>query len=352
MNSPDKLDARNLREILKGVSRSFYLSLRVLPADIRETAGLGYLLARAADTLADTDLVPETERLKNLDTFRRVLRGEEAPTSLHNLGMQSGPHSQLHETTLLHRLPEIVGLFFALPPAHRAVTERVLRTLTDGMVFDLQHFSGTQNATRSLATPADTELYAYQVAGCVGEFWTDLLLLGPLVDRPRPWREAMIRRGVTFGKGLQMINILRDLPKDLARGRCYLSQEKLRQFHLTLSDLAAITSGQDVLRKTLEQFEALYRDQITLARAWLAEGLAYTLALPRLSVRLRLAVLWPLFIGLSTLRLLDRRLSSQRFSQGLRISRAQVYRILTKTGLAAWHNGCLRRLYLAQGGLP
>ena len=57
-------------EILRSVSRSFYLTLAVLPANVREQVGLAYLLARAADTLADTDLIPRDVRLKHLGLFR------------------------------------------------------------------------------------------------------------------------------------------------------------------------------------------------------------------------------------------------------------------------------------------
>ena len=44
---------RLLKDVLKGVSRSFYLTLRVLPKNLRAPIGLAYLLARTADTLTD-----------------------------------------------------------------------------------------------------------------------------------------------------------------------------------------------------------------------------------------------------------------------------------------------------------
>ena len=65
MTLPDPLD-----HLLRQVSRSFYLSLRVLPSAVREPIGLAYLLARAADTVADTRLVPRAERLSHLETLR------------------------------------------------------------------------------------------------------------------------------------------------------------------------------------------------------------------------------------------------------------------------------------------
>ena len=67
MNAP-------LRELLKETSRSFYLTLRVLPARVRPQIGLAYLLARTTDTIADTDIVPVENRLKALQHLRdRIL---------------------------------------------------------------------------------------------------------------------------------------------------------------------------------------------------------------------------------------------------------------------------------------
>ena len=58
--------------LLKSVSRSFYLSLAVLPAAVRPAIGLAYLLARAADTVADTRLIDRRQR----DTQLLALRAE------------------------------------------------------------------------------------------------------------------------------------------------------------------------------------------------------------------------------------------------------------------------------------
>src|ERR1700710_382709 len=55
-----------LGPLLKGVSRSFYLTLRVLPVGMRDPIGLAYLLARAADTIADTSLITPGQRLELL----------------------------------------------------------------------------------------------------------------------------------------------------------------------------------------------------------------------------------------------------------------------------------------------
>jgi farnesyl-diphosphate farnesyltransferase len=64
----------HLRAILKRVSRSFYLTLVVVPSSLRGPVGLAYLLARAADTIVDTRIIPRADRLHYLDLFREELQ--------------------------------------------------------------------------------------------------------------------------------------------------------------------------------------------------------------------------------------------------------------------------------------
>ena len=65
-----------LKSVLKGVSRSFYLTMRVLPKNLREPIGLAYLLARAADTIADRKHSGlRGSRLEGLLTLRAQVAG-------------------------------------------------------------------------------------------------------------------------------------------------------------------------------------------------------------------------------------------------------------------------------------
>ena len=66
--------AETLNDLLQQTSRSFYLTLRVLPAAVRPQIGLAYLLARTTDTIADTELVPIEQRLDALKRLRNASR--------------------------------------------------------------------------------------------------------------------------------------------------------------------------------------------------------------------------------------------------------------------------------------
>jgi len=78
-----------LNDLLKATSRSFYLTLRVLPAAVRPQIGLAYLLARTTDTIADTELVPLAQRVEALQRLReRILGQSSAPLNFGELAKQ------------------------------------------------------------------------------------------------------------------------------------------------------------------------------------------------------------------------------------------------------------------------
>ena len=73
-----------------------------------------------------------------------------------------------------------------------------------------------------LADEHELDDYTWRVAGCVGAFWTKLgvLTLGAGFSSSPP--DDLLDEAVAYGKGLQLVNILRDLPADLKAGRCYV----------------------------------------------------------------------------------------------------------------------------------
>ena len=212
-------DAGN--DVLKGVSRSFYLTLRLLPQPMRRAASLGYLLARTSDTLADTAAAPTDVRMECLGNFVRALVG--------GSGTQRWPAAIIHsiadprERRLLECSDELFKLLRNLPPGEAALVREVVAIIVSGQILDLQRFAGaTCGHPIALQDEAALEDYAWRVAGCVGAFWTRLgfLTLGRRFSTtPEP---VLLEQGIAYGKGLQLVNILRDLGADLAAGRCYL----------------------------------------------------------------------------------------------------------------------------------
>ena len=311
-----------LSGLLKQVSRSFYLTLCVLPRRIRPQIGLAYLLARTTDTIADTDLVPLEQRLQHLRALcDRMLGRGAAPL---DFGVLASQQASPAERILLERCEASLALLLTLSAADQQLMREVLQIITSGQELDLRRFASA-SATRIVALPSDAELvdYTYRVAGCVGEFWTKLCRSHLFPDDPLN-DTSLLTNSVRFGKGLQLVNILRDLPRDLRQGRCYLPAERLAASRLRPEDLLEPTNE--------PRLRPLYDAYLDLATGHLQAGGAYTNALPRRCVRVRLACAWPILIGRETLKLL-RASNVLDPQQRIKVSRQQVRQLRLRSVL-------------------
>jgi farnesyl-diphosphate farnesyltransferase len=307
-----------LNDLLREVSRSFYLTMRILPARIRPQIGLAYLLARATDTIADTAVIPLESRLAALQQFRDKILGTSSAEL--QFGTLAQNQSSPAERTLLERAEDCVELLREFSEQDQALIRQVLRVITSGQELDLTRFAGA-SAQRIIALQSDGEMddYTFRVAGCVGEFWTKLCHARLF---PKRNVEELLPNSISFGKGLQLVNILRDLPRDLRDGRCYIPEPRLAELGLTPIDLLSPA--------TEPRFRRLYDEYLNLAESHLQAGWKYTNALPATQMRLRLACAWPILIGIRTLNKLRAEpvLDPQK---RVKISRREVRQIMMRS---------------------
>ena len=102
-----------------------------------------------------------------------------------------------HEHVLLGSIEPMLALLRTQPDADRASIRKVVATLTAGMVFDLRTFLDEQSGrVVSLPTRGELDRYTYLVAGCVGEFWTDMT--GMHAGRARLEPAGHVREGHPF----------------------------------------------------------------------------------------------------------------------------------------------------------
>ena len=132
-----------LARLLKDVSRSFYLTLRVLPRKVRPQIGLAYLLARTTDTIADTAIVPVAQRLGALAEFRAKVSGKsEKPLVFKDLACHQGKPA---ERILLERQEEMLRLLGKLADRDRVLVRQVLRTISSGQELDILRFQAASD---------------------------------------------------------------------------------------------------------------------------------------------------------------------------------------------------------------
>ena len=321
-------DRRHLQaDLLRQVSRSFYLSMKALPRPMREPVSLGYLLARASDTIADTAAVPPALRRQCLEDFRKSIAALALDLgSLYSRLLRdfSEYQSQDSERELLQRLPEAFDWLGSADAENRQAIQDVLEEITAGQLWDLERFAaGAEAGVRFAHTATELETYTWRVAGCVGEFWTRIGY-GTLGRRfaDSVHRDDLTALGKELGQGLQLINILRDLGEDLRNGRCYLPQDELL--------VAGWTEG-------AWDTEANQAALMQVARAWLhrcrdllGSGRRYVAMLKQ--GRVRYATALPLILAEKTADLLGKE-GAGGGRRKVKISRGAVYRAMIE---AAW----------------
>lgn len=327
-----------LNELLQGVSRSFFLTLRVLPRQLQQPIGTAYLLARAADTISDTAVVSADKRGVALCHFRdQLLADEPSLVTFEQLQAEFiGRLDHAAEKALLAKLPQLFELLAQQCAADQRLIRKVVLTLIAGMASDFEAFPLlTESAATAVALRdcEQLERYTYLVAGCVGEFWTAISSVH--LDALREWDQALqMQRGIRFGQALQMTNILRDVPRDLRIGRCYLPQSWLDEAALT-PELLMDARNSVLARPVLIKGIGTALDHYAAAEEYLT-------ALPRRCIRLRLAALWPILIGLETLVRLSHQSQWLESRVICKVDRGWLYRMLLLSCSAVFSNTLLR----------
>jgi farnesyl-diphosphate farnesyltransferase len=300
---------RLLGPVLASVSRSFYLSIRLLPKSVRPTVSLAYLLARTSDTVADAPATGSESDIDILSRYREDISAGVLRPQTNNL-LKATRTDHPGEQSLLHYAPLTFELLQKLPPDERERVVDVLSKIISGQILDRTRFPDPQRLS-FLKNPNELEEYTYLVAGCVGEFWTDIVHLR---HAKSPATTERRRQARMFGQALQLINILRDAAADLAIGRCYFPETELQHSN--------IQADANFIKHPA--FLTIHRAWSLKAREWLKCATPYVNATP--SYRLRLAAWMPAALGHSTLDLLDAQ-STVPMTK-VKVSRATVYQQL------------------------
>jgi farnesyl-diphosphate farnesyltransferase len=278
--------------LLRSVSRSFYLSIRFLPAQLREPIALAYLFARATDSVADTTGISGLVRIETLKMLSDGIQGKASREVVVDLIASFVPlQANESERRLLESLPDCLAWLEQIEQADRTDIRVVLEKITRGQMLDLQRFDNPQEI-RALSTAADLDEYTYLVAGCVGEFWTRLCFRH-VRNFASLSEDEMLALGKRYGMALQLINVLRDAGSDLRAGRCYFPEYELSAVHMTASQILSEP----------ERFQSIYRTWLDKAKTGLRCGMQYSLAIE--NRRVRTATVLPALIGARTLALLN-----------------------------------------------
>ena len=325
-------------EMLEGVSRTFALTIPQLPAELCRVVSNAYLLCRIVDTIEDEPVLSGAQKnsfcQQFLRTFNSARNAEPFSRQLcASLSSQTPPAE--HE--LIHNVPRVIRITRGFSEPQREALQRCVRTMAKGMgQFQLR---GEKYGLQSLE---DLDEYCYYVAGVVGQMLTHLFCLhSPEVAKQH---DALMALAVSFGQGLQMTNILKDVWEDYQHGACWLPRKMFAEEGFDLSDLTKAESRRG--------FERGVQRLVGIAHRHLKNALAYTLLIPKQETGIRNFCLWAIGLAVLTLRKINNHLDYTDGNQ-VKISRLSVKGTILATQLTRKNETLLKLIfYLAAWPLP
>jgi len=322
------LDYQN--HILQDVSRTFALTIPQLPESLSRVVGNAYLLCRIADTIEDDPSLNAGQKRHFSESFVKAIDGGMATRSFADELYPLLSDSMLEaEKDLIHHSPRVVRITHGFSKRQRAALARCVRIMSRGMA-DFQ-----QNKTLDgLTDMPHMDRYCYYVAGVVGEMLTELFCAySGEIDAQR---SDLQKLAVSFGQGLQMTNILKDIWEDRARGACWLPRDVFQRIGFDLDRLA-----EDYQRET---FSLGLRELIGIARLHLHNAMSYTLLIPGHEAGIRRFCLWALGMAVLTLRKVH---ANMFFTSGqqVKISRRSVKAVILVSNVSVSNDALLKLLF-------
>lgn len=319
---------------LPRVSRTFALNISVLNGDIHRSILTAYLFCRIIDTVEDAGKLDPRVKVKLLLEFSRLIqdsayRVKKLSAWIEECEVVDGAPNDLD---LLLQTSRVFNVFDTLPESHRAQIIPSVSEMARGMAYFQKKFDGGHLTL--LEDENELEEYCYYVAGAVGEMLCNLFFV-ELPSLSEKARETMKHTAVSFGLGLQMTNISKDVIVDRSRGWSYVPKSFITQNGLTVDEFNTGSARNLVIMEQL----------LRKTTGHLQDALRFTLAIPRREFALRLFCIWPLWMAMETVAVLHNNQALLTSNDPVKISRRTVKRILWTTPLLCFSDFLLQRSF-------
>jgi len=325
------MDAEKFQErILPGVSRTFALTIPQLPEKLHLVVGNAYLLCRIADTIEDDPALSQDERTEFFNLFSDVVCGDGPP---HQFAEALSPllsdRTLIAEKNLVMNTANVITMTESFSAAQRASIEHCIRSMGRGM----NEFSAKANVN-GLPSLREMDRYCYFVAGLVGEMLTELFC--DYSDEIATNKSSLMWLGASFGQGLQMTNILKDIWEDKEHGFCWLPASIFNKHSLDIKTVWE-EGYSPAFKLSLEEL-------IGIAHSHLRNALSYTLLIPKSEQGIRRFCLWSIGLAFLTLKNL---LNNPSFKHGkeIKVSRKDVRSIVLTTSVVSRFDATLNNWY-------
>lgn len=326
---PEDADQQRVTELLEKASRTFALTIPMLPQPLRHAMGVAYLLMRNADTLEDAAEHSRERRIAMLTRFSMLLRSPDRGEAHRFVDAVSDFDSDPDYLEVLEATPFLLGQLAAMPDG----TEQIICDHVDRVAAHMAFWVSRHDADGHLQLERVRELeeYCYGVAGIVGEMITDLVSeYDPSLDRQRLL--AMHANAVDFGIGLQLTNVLKDSWRDAQEGRRYLPARFVK------------FDGTDR--------PGSLRPLVAMAMHRLDRGIEYTAAIPYDHAGIRNFCLIALALAAASLSAVHEREAQLLAGTEVKIDRGQVASLIARSAQVVRDNDQMRAFWAELHHLP
>lgn len=320
--------------ILQGVSRTFALTIPQLPSALRDIVGNGYLLCRIADTIEDDANINIQTKELLAKQFIAICNNDESDhdaieTFVQTFKQHLSQQTPAAEIDLINNTQRVINIKNSFSHAQKVILTRCVHTMLNGMIY-----FQTNASLNGLPDLKTMNSYCYHVAGVVGEMLTELY--SDYSSEIAAQHNTLLPLSVSFGQGLQMTNILKDIWTDQKRNMCWLPQDIFNKYGITLKALHTDQKH--------ENFPNALQELISIASGHLHNAIQYTLLIPKKERGLRLFCLWAIGMALLSLRKINNNLHFTDSKQ-VKISRRSVTATIMITRLTSGNNFILHILF-------
>ncbi len=327
-------------ESLPRVSRTFAPTIRLLPKGLEIPVTAAYLLCRIADTIEDNPRLSIQDKDTLLSLFSRMFSEREAVETVF-LNAVARLEGDTADDELVRQSQRVFNVFRSFSPTLQKHIGKWVVEMSRGMQQYAQ--SAVKQRFSFLKSMQELDEYTYYVAGTVGYLLTEIFSFYSTKITPRI-KQRLEQLAESFGKGLQLVNIIRDMTTDLRRGQSYIPDELLKKYELTRSSIFE--------KENAARAEMMFNELIENAVKHLDHALDYILLIPKEETRIRLFCMLPLFWAMRTLEKIQQNTLALLGSEKIKISRGLIRKEyflafinMNSNRLTRWHYHNIRKSF-------
>ncbi len=329
-------DTEYCLQTLPKVSRTFAPTIRMLPQGLNVPVTVAYLLCRIADTVEDSADLSVVQKEELLQIFISIFESENPDQSINQFLDKIKPMPRkTADEELAYNIRIVLNVFFDFSHVVRKHIAFWVIEMSRGMGKYAQ--SSHKRRFTFLKSMKELDEYTYYVAGTVGYLLTELFSFYSKKITPAI-KEKLEQLAESFGKGLQLVNIIRDMTTDLRRGQSYIPDELLTKYRLSRNTIFE--------KENADRAQQLFNELIQNAVKHLDLALDYILLIPKKETRIRLFCMLPLFWAMRTLQKIQANTLALLGSEKIKVPRSMIRKEYYFALINMNSNRLMRRHYL------